>query len=168
MHSPPGPSSIAASHEGFTSLSLASVQAFGLPNKTMKTGLTNTAAAGTPNLSSAMNSGQRNKPKSASGLAHPSTTIAVTHSTKPINAQSKFAPTSTMSISTPKMPAVPPKQANSAFRPPTFIAGGATPNAASAVTGVKRRLGMGHLVSGALSAPKARKVEKEAKPGGNI
>ncbi|KAG8733482.1 hypothetical protein FRC11_005866 [Ceratobasidium sp. 423] len=164
------PSSIAASHEGFTSLSLASVQAFGLPSKTgpSKT-WTNTGASatGAPRLSSIMNSGQTVKPKSASGLAYPSSVPTASYPTKPASVRTKPPTSSTIGVGASKMSTVPPKPANSAFRPPTFIANGATPNVASAGTGVKRRLGMGHLAGGALSMQKFRKVEKEAKPGSN-
>jgi hypothetical protein len=160
----PGPSAIAASHEGFTSLSLASVHAFGLPSKSrQKNSGVNTSAGDVSSLSSTMNSGQSIKQKSASGLAYPSTALAVRHSTKPIVVQPKPPSTSAMSVNPSKMIGAPP---SSAFRPPSFIVSGATPNAASAATGAKRRLGMGHLVGSSLSAQKVRKVEKEVKSGG--
>ncbi|CAE6463544.1 unnamed protein product [Rhizoctonia solani] len=164
------PSSIAASHEGFTSLSLASIQAFGLPSKTgsKKTRMNSGAdATGAPRLGSTTNSGQTVKPKSASGLAYPSSMPTASHPTKPASVQTKPPTSSTIGVGASTMSTAPPKPANSAFRPPTFIASGATPNAASAVTGVKRRLGMGHLAGGALSTQKFRKVEKEVKPGSN-
>ncbi|KDN49045.1 hypothetical protein RSAG8_02398, partial [Rhizoctonia solani AG-8 WAC10335] len=158
------PSSIAASHEGFTSLSLASIQTFDPPGKSGPKKTRMNVGAGTPRLSSTTNSGQNVKPKSASGLAYPSSTPTTLYPTKPASAQTKPPTNSTIGGGASKMLA-PPKPANSAFRPPTFIASGATPNAASAVTGVKRRLGMGHLAGGGLSTQKLRKVEKEVKPG---
>ncbi|CAE7223098.1 unnamed protein product [Rhizoctonia solani] len=158
------PSSIAASHEGFTSLSLASVQAFDSgksgPKKTRVD-----VGASAPRLNFTTNSGQTVKPKSASGLAYPSSVPTTSYPTKPASVQTKPPTGSTIGVGASKTFIASPKPANSAFRPPTFIASGATPNAASAVTGVKRRLGMGHLTGGVLSTQKLRKVEKEVKPG---
>ncbi|KAF8746922.1 UvrD-like helicase C-terminal domain, partial [Rhizoctonia solani] len=162
------PSSIAASHEGFTTFSLASVRSFdqvttaGSKKARMNVG---DGATGTPRLSSSTNSGQIIKPKSASGLAYPSRGPTASHSSKQVSAQAKPLSSSTIGTSTSKVAVAPPKPANSAFRPPTFIANGATPNAASAVAGAKRRLGMGHFAGGALSAQKFRQVEKGVKSG---
>ncbi|KAH7338890.1 hypothetical protein B0J17DRAFT_658891 [Rhizoctonia solani] len=124
-------------------------------------------ATGAPRLGSTTNSGRTVKSKSASGLAYPSSMSTASYPTKPASVQTKPPTSSTIGVGASKMSTAPPKPANSAFRPPTFIASGATPNAASAVTGVKRRLGMGHLAGGALSTQKFRKVEKEVKPGSN-
>ncbi|EUC56724.1 ATP-dependent DNA helicase [Rhizoctonia solani AG-3 Rhs1AP] len=159
------PSSIAASREGFTSLSLSSIQAFELPGEPGPKKTWKNAGAGAPRLNPTTNSGQTVKPKSASGLAYPSSVPTTLYPTKPASAHTKPPTSSTIGGGASKMFTAPPKSTNSAFRPPTFIARGATPNAASAVTGVKRRLGMGHLASGALSTQKLRKVEKEVKPG---
>ncbi|KAF8753852.1 UvrD-like helicase C-terminal domain [Rhizoctonia solani] len=162
------PSSIAASHEGFTTFSLASIRSFdqvttaGSKKARMNVG---DGATGTPRLSSSTNSGQIIKPKSASGLAYPSRGPTASHSSKQVSAQAKPLSSSTIGTSTSKVAVAPPKPANSAFRPPTFIANGATPNAASAVAGAKRRLGMGHFAGGALSAQKFRQVEKGVKSG---
>ncbi|QRW22246.1 UvrD-helicase domain protein [Rhizoctonia solani] len=162
------PSSIAASHEGFTTFSLASVRSFdqvttaGSKKVRMNVG---DGATGTPRLSSSTNSGQTIKPKSASGLAYLSRGPTASHSSKQVSAQAKPLSSSTIGTSTSKVAVAPPKPANSAFRPPTFIANGATPNAASAVAGAKRRLGMGHFAGGALSAQKFRQVEKGVKSG---
>ncbi|CAE6452126.1 unnamed protein product [Rhizoctonia solani] len=161
------PSSIATSHEGFTTLSLASVQAFDQANTTRaKKGRmnTNVGATGAPRLSSATNSGQTVKAKSASGLAYPSRAPTTSRSTKSVSSQAKPLSSSTIGVGASNMVVAPPKPAHSAFRPPTFIASGATPNAASAIVGVKRRLGMGHLAGTALSTQKFRKVEEEVNP----
>ncbi|CUA67467.1 DNA helicase II / ATP-dependent DNA helicase PcrA [Rhizoctonia solani] len=159
------PSSIAASREGFTSLSLSSIQAFDLPGKSGPRKTWINAGAGAPRLNSTTNSEQTVKPKSASGLAYPSLVSTTSYPTKPASAQTKPPMSSTIGGGASKTFTAPPKPANSAFRPPTFIARGATPNAASTVTGVKRRLGMGHLAGGTLSVQKLRKVEKEGLPG---
>ncbi|CAE6414899.1 unnamed protein product, partial [Rhizoctonia solani] len=127
------PSSIAASHEGFTTFSLASVRSFD------QTEFLNELGAN-----------HQTEERKRTCLSESRTNC--------------FALVKT-GTSTSKVAVAPPKPANSAFRPPTFIANGATPNAASAVAGAKRRLGMGHFAGGALSAQKFRQVEKGVKSG---
>ncbi|KAF8602376.1 UvrD-helicase-domain-containing protein [Ceratobasidium sp. AG-I] len=159
-----GSSTVPASHEGFTNLSLASITAFGANKPTTKP-RPNAGAASALKPSSAV----RNiKGKSANAIALLATSSVPRRDMRPINVQPKPKPPSAMLSSSnppPKVFSAPPKPANSAFRPPTFITHGGTPNSASA-TGVKRRLGMGHLSGGSSLAQKSRKVDKEGKAAG--
>lgn len=160
-----GSSTVPTSHEGFTSLSLASVAAFGSKNRITTKARPN---AGTPIALKPSSAVQSTKGKSGNAITLLATSSVPRHDMRPISVQPRPKPPSTLMSSSnppPKVFSAPPKPANSAFRPPTFIAHGATPNSAT-VTGVKRRLGMGHLSGGSSLAQKSRKVDKDGKAAG--
>ncbi|KAG9091536.1 hypothetical protein FRC06_000524 [Ceratobasidium sp. 370] len=160
-----GPAS--TSHEGFTSLSLASVAAFGNRKTSgQKKFWPKSSATDVPKLGRSTVSNSNIKGSTVAGVAVPAVPSITRHPAKAIPAQPRPPSTVVANSSTSlRISSAPPKPANSAFRPPTFIAPGTTPNSAS-VAGVKRRLGMGHLAGGSLSIPKARRVDKDGKAAG--
>ncbi|KAG9126009.1 hypothetical protein FRC07_005228, partial [Ceratobasidium sp. 392] len=163
----PGPASAPTSHEGFTSLSLACVAAFGNRKTSgQKKLLSNSGAPGAPKLGSSMVSNNQIKAKNVIGVTISGAPSMAGHPVKAIPVQPKPSSAVVANTSTSlRISSAPPKPANSAFRPPTFITPGTTPNSAS-VAGVKRRLGMGHLAGGSLSIPKTRRVDKDGKAAG--
>ncbi|KAG8737314.1 hypothetical protein FRC10_008354 [Ceratobasidium sp. 414] len=154
------------SHEGFTSLSLASVASFGNRKTSgQKKVWPKPSAIDAPKLGRSTVSNNNIKGKDVTGVAVPAAPSITRHPVKAIPVPRPPPAVVANSSTSLRISSVPPKPANSAFRPPTFIAPGTTPNSAS-VAGVKRRLGMGHLAGGSLSIPKARRVDKDGKAAG--
>ncbi|QRV94824.1 UvrD-like helicase carboxy-terminal domain protein [Ceratobasidium sp. AG-Ba] len=160
-----GGGSTPTTHEGFTSLSLASVAAFGSRKTSVQKRLLPSSVAASSKSSHLNNNIKGNSATGVPIITAPSITRhpAKVNTIQPRPLSAAAASTST----TMKASSAPPKPASSAFRPPTFITPGAgtTPNSAS-VAGVKRRLGMGHLAAGSLSIQKARRVDREDKAAG--